>query len=217
MRAGRLAPPMDPAPPSRPNRSALSPQQAAQALADVAGYEEGLSARVGALTGMVWGIVSAAIFVTYGVAAPLQPMWLMAFLWVPWGVAGIVVTTAAWKLHAITLRGPGARGRSWLWSLGFTAFFVVALLGMQALRMADGAFPYMVVVNGLAAFACVAAFSRRRGRLTAVPLLVAGVLMVAGAFALGAMHLSDLGMAFASAGIVGTCWMGAGLVGFVRG
>jgi hypothetical protein len=195
----------------------LSPQQAAQALADIAGYEEELSARVGGLTGMVWGIVSAAIFVTYGVATGV-PMWLMPFLWVPWTLAGIAVTTAAWKLHALSLRPHGVRGgRSWLWSLGFTAFFLVALVGLHFLPMGDASFPYMVVVNGMASFVIVAVLSRRRRRLTPVPLLVAGVLMVAGAFVIGSLRLPDLAMAFASAGLVGACWIGSGLTAFVRG
>jgi hypothetical protein len=195
----------------------LSPQQAAQALADIAGYEEGLSARVGGLTGMVWGLVSAAIFVTYG-TAPDLPMWLMPFLWVPWTAVGIAITTAAWRLHAITLRPHGVKGgRSWVWSVGFTAFFLVALLGMHFLPMGNSAFPYMVVVNGLAAFVIVVAISRRRGRFTGLPVLVAGVLMVAGAFALAAAHLDTLAMAFASAALVGACFVGSGLVAFVRG
>ncbi|MCA1811221.1 MAG: hypothetical protein LC623_04315 [Halobacteriales archaeon] len=195
----------------------LTPQQAAQALAGIAQYEEGLTTRVGALTGMVWGIVSAAIFVTYGVAPSVSPMWLMPLLWVPWTLAGIAVTASAWKLHAVTLRGPGAAARSWTWSLGFAALFVVALLGLHLLRLGHGAFPYMLVVNGLVAFVIVAAASRRRGRLTATPMLVAGVLIVAGAFAIGAAGMSSLVMAFASAALVGSCYVGAGLVAFVRG
>jgi hypothetical protein len=198
--------------------AALTPQQAAQALQDIAGYEEGLTARVGALTCMVWGIVSAAIFVTYGVAPSVSPMWLMPFLWVPWTLAGIAVTTSAWKLHAVTLRGAGARSRSWAWSLGFAALFTVALLGLHFLGMNHrGAFPYMLVVNGLVAFVIVGAASRRRGRLVALPLLVAGALIIAGAFVLGAASLSNVAMSFASAAIVGVGYVGAGLVTFVRG
>jgi hypothetical protein len=197
--------------------AALSPQQAAQALADLAGYEEGLTTRVGALTGMVWGIVSAAIFVTYGMVTRIQPTWLVPFLWLPWTLAGIAVTTSLWKLHAITLRGEGARSRSWVWSLAWTAFFVVALLGLHFSGLGRGAFPYMLVVNGLVAFIIVGMASRRRGRLAGIPMLGAGILIVAGAFLLGAAHLSNLAMGFASAALVGTCFVGAGLVGFVRG
>jgi len=195
----------------------LTPQQAAQALAGIGAYEEGLTARVGGLTGMVWGIVSAAIFVTYGMAPRVSPMWLMPFLWVPWALAGTAVTSSAWKLHAVTVRGPGARTRSWRWSLGFSALFAAALLALHFLNLGTGAFPYMVIVNGLVAFLLVGMFSRRRGRLTPIPLLAAGALMVAGAFVLGALHLSDVAMAFACAALVGTCYVGAGLAAFVRG
>jgi hypothetical protein len=207
---GALGPPMA--------DDALTPQQAAQALKDIAGYEEGLTARVGALTGMVWGIVSAAIFVTYGVSAGGGvPGWLMPFLWVPWTAAGMAVTTSAWKLHAVTLHGPGARGRSAIYTLVFSALFFVALMGLHFLGLGKGAFPYMVVVNGFVAFLIVGLASRHRGRLVAAPMLVAGVLIIAGAFTLSAASLSNLAMGFASAALVGTCFVGASLVSFVRG
>jgi hypothetical protein len=200
----------------------LSPQQAAQALTDLGRYEEGLSARVGALTGMVWGIVSAAIFVAYGAlgsdGAGL-PMWVMPWLWLPWTAAGIILTNAMWKLHAITLRRPAGHGRrrSWAWSLGFAALFAVALLGLHLLRLHAGAFPYMLVVNGLVSFILVAILSRQRGRFTGVPLLVSGLLICAGAVAIGMADLQPVAMGFLSAALVGTCWVGAGLWGFVRG
>lgn len=195
----------------------LSPQQAAQALADIGAYEEGLTMRVGALTGMVWGIVSAAIFVTYGVVDDVRPMWLMSFLWLPWTLAGIAVTVAAWKLHAVSLGREHDASRRWLWTLGFAALFAVALLGLHALDLGQGAFPYMLVVNGLVAFVLVARISARAKRLAPVPLLVAGAFMVGAAFALGASDLPRLGMAFASAAVVGTGFVGSGLVAFVRG
>jgi hypothetical protein len=194
----------------------LSPTDAARTLRDLEGFEETLSARVGSLTGMVWGIVSAAIFVTYGQMGAF-PAWSMPFLWVPWTLAGIAVTTSAWKLHAVTLRGEGASSRSWVWTLGFTVFFAVALLGLHFLKLAHGAFAYMLVVNGLVAFFIVAQASRRRGRLTAIPLLVAGTLIVGAAFALEAAHMSDLAMSFASAAVVGIGYVGSGVIGFVRG
>jgi hypothetical protein len=210
LRGGALAGPMADA--------TLTPQQAAQALADIGAYEEGLTARVGGLTGMVWGIVSAAIFVTYGVAPKVSPMWLLPFLWVPWTVAGILVTNCAWRLHALSLHGkrmPGAR--SWTWSLGFAALFVVALLLLHLLGMGDSAFPYMVVVNGIVALTIFVAVGRKQGRLGPIPVLAAGVVMIGGAFVLGALPLSNLGMAFASAALVGVAYVGSGLTAFMRG
>lgn len=202
--------------------TALSPQQAAQALTDLGRYEEGLSARIGALTGMVWGIVSAAIFVTYGALGRDGagiPMWAMPWLWAPWTAAGILLTNSMWRLHAITLRRPAGHGRRHAlpWRLGFAALFAVALLGLNLLHLHAGAFPYMLVVNGLVSFILVAVLSRLRGRFTGVPLLVSGLLICAGAVAIGLSHLQPVAMGFASAALVGACWVGAGLWGFVRG
>ncbi len=198
----------------------LTRQEALDALSRLEGFEEGLTARVGALTGMVWGVVSAAIFVSYGLAAQANlHSWPMFFLWLPWTAAGIAITSAVWKLHAVTLRGPGAKGRSWVWSCFFAIFFAMALL---VLHLSGGGghlypFPYMLVVNGLVAFIIAGVASRKRGRLTAIPLLVAGALMIAAAFALGAAGLSGPMQSFASAGVVGVGFVGSGLIGFLQG
>ena len=196
---------------------ALSPQQAAQALADLAAFEDELGTRVGSLTGMVWGIVSAAIFTTYAMAPSIEPRWLVGFLWVPWTVAGVTVTVAAWKLHAVTLRREHDRGRSWRWALGFTAIFVAAVGLLQLLDLRQAAFSFMLVVNGLVAFVIVVAASRASGRAAALPMAAAGVLLIAGAFALPLLELSTQATGFASAALVGACYIGASLVSFVRG
>ncbi len=197
----------------------LSPQQAAQALADVARFEGVLSTRVGALTGMVWGVVSAAIFLTYGFAAQVSPGWLVPFLWVPWTAAGMAITMCAWRLHALSMRRPeGEAARHfWPWALGFTGLFVAAIVGLNALDVRNGAFAYMLAVNALAAFGIVAAVSRRHGSMAATPMVGAGLVLLAGAFALGSLDLSSMAMAFASAGLVGASFVGASLVSFVRG
>jgi hypothetical protein len=210
---------MDMAGPSDPPNQPLTRDQALSALRDLEGFEEGLTARVGALTGMVWGVVSAGIFVSYGLATQGDiHNWLMLFLWLPWAAAGTAITSAVWKLHAVTLRGPKAKGRSWVWSCFFAVFFAMALL---VLHLTGGvhvmAFPYMLVVNGLVAFILVGIASRKRGRLTAGPLLAAGVLMVASAFALSAAGITGAAMSFASAAVVGVAFVGSGIVGFIRG
>ena len=196
----------------------LSPQQAAQALADLPAHEEHLTTRVGALTGMVWGIVSAAIFVSYGMATDVRPTWLLGFLWLPWTAAGILVTVAAWNVHAVSLRRPHDAKSSWLWSLGFGALFILAILGLHLLGVADdGAFPYMLVVNGLVALIIASKIVRWHGLVASVPMMAAGLLIIGGAFLLAAADLPTVGLAFASAGLVGAAFLGGSLVSFLRG
>lgn len=199
--------------------AALSPQQAAQALADLAAYEDRLTSRVGALTGMVWGIVSAAIFVTYGHAPDVSPGWVLPFLWLPWTVAGIVVTVSAWKLHAVSLDRPFDRKQSFLWGLGFAALFLAAIVLLHVLGFADGgaAFPYMLVVNALVALVIASFVGRQHGWSAAAPMLAAGLLILAGAFLLAAADLPAAAMGFASAALVGSGFLGGSLVSFVRG
>ncbi|HUR60931.1 MAG TPA: hypothetical protein VM286_01020 [Candidatus Thermoplasmatota archaeon] len=203
----------------------LSATDAARALRDLESFEEGLSSRVGGLTCMVWGIVSAAIFVTYGlVLATATSGWFLAVLWVPWVVLGVVLTTALWRLHAISLRQSPSPRKSLLWALAMTGFFVLAFLVLHLLSITslhhlhhEGMFHYMLVLNGLALFLIVGLVSRERGRLTAVPLLVVGAAIVVAGFLLGHADLSQAGLALSSAAIVATGYCGAGLTAFVRG
>ena len=81
----------------------LTPQDAARTIAKARSWEAALEGRTAGLTWMIWGIVSPAIFVTYGFAATLatlagaQPGWWMGLLWMPWVAMGIVATVALWK------------------------------------------------------------------------------------------------------------------------
>jgi hypothetical protein len=195
----------------------LSPQQAAQALAALAGFEDQLTSRVGALTGMVWGIVSAAIFVTYGMAPHVEPDWLLPFLWLPWTAAGVAVTIAAWKLHAVSLGRPHDRKQSVAWTLGFAAVFLAAMALMRILDLGDGAFPYMLVVNGMVGLFIALHVARRHGWVAGTPMLAAGLAIVGGAFLLAASGLPTASMGLASAALVGAAFLGGSLVSFLRG
>lgn len=196
---------------------ALSPQQAVQALADIARHEDRLTSRVGALTGMVWGIVAAAIFTTYAVAADLEPRWLLSFLWAPWTVAGVLVSVSAWKLHAISLRRELDRRQALKWGLGFFLLFVVALVLLRVLDLQDSAFSYMLVVNGLVGLIIAAGIGRHHGYVAAIPMALAGLAIVAGAFVLPLLWTSSQAVGFASAGLVGVAFVTGSFVSFVRG
>ena len=212
MQAPRLLVPMADSP-------ALTPQQAAQALADIARLEEGLHARAGALTGVVWGLVSAGIFVTYGLAAQSGAVahTLMPFLWLPWTLVGILLTVALWHLLALSRREPSHPRVALGWVLATSAAFVVAMLGLYLLDLHDGAFVYMTAVNGFVALGILVKLSADAGRLASIPLLLAGLAMLAGAVAIGVLGLGTTLAAFAAAGVCCGAYAVAGLATFVRG
>lgn len=116
----------------------LSPEEAEQAIARLEGFAEPLEARTGGITWMVWGVVTAGIFVTYEAAFPAVAGNPLAWvLWTPWVAAGVAVTRALWNSVALALDWPDdpadRRRQSMVMGLIILAFFVLAIVG-QALR-----------------------------------------------------------------------------------
>lgn len=211
-----------PAPTNEAAPAATAPLSRTQALAaidDLRGFESRLSSRVGALTGMMWGMASAAIFVTYGLAGstPGFPAGLMPFLWAPWALGAMLVTGFAWRLHAISLRRPYDRSRGRRFSLAFSALFAVALLVLFFAKPGIGPFVLMTLVNALVACILGGVVLRSNGAAASAPLFAAALLIAAAAIAIWQGDLDTPGQAFASAAAVGIGFLGAGVVGFVRG
>lgn len=86
----------------------MTPHEAARLLTDAAGFERALERRTEGLTMMVWGLVSSAMFATYGLAAVLGATesayvgWIFGTLWIPWVGAGLLVTFALWRSAALS-------------------------------------------------------------------------------------------------------------------
>lgn len=197
----------------------LTPQQAAQALADIAVHEEGLHARAGALTGVVWGLVSAGIFVTYGlsVTSGELPGWAFSVLWVPWTLVGILASVALWHMLALSRREPPRPRVALAWVGSTSGVFLLALLGLNLLDLHDASFVYMTAVNGFVAAGILVRLSLEARRLASWPLLAAALAMLAGALAIGLADLSTTMAALAAATVCCGAYALAGLATFVRG
>lgn len=92
-------------------------------------HEAGLRSRTEGLTWMIWGLVTAGWTLTYDALAwigrPAPPAWAFDLAWLPWVLAGGVVTTALWRTAA--LRDPTLeedRPAGLLVVSGWTAFVV---------------------------------------------------------------------------------------------
>ncbi|MHB8632639.1 MAG: hypothetical protein ACYDBQ_01545 [Thermoplasmatota archaeon] len=211
MHPGRVRYDMDP-------ESPLTPAQALAALEQMERHEERLGVRAGCLTGIVWGLVSPAIFLTYGLAnaTPGFPDALFPFLWLPWTAAAMGATYATWRLPALTVRRPAA-GKFWYRAAGGISLFSVMLLAMNLWHPPFGPFVFMVMVNGLTAALIAWGVGRRGGFRAALPLLMAALFIVVGGIAIGLWVPRGSVAAFASAATVGIGFLGASFVGFVRG
>lgn len=198
----------------------MSPAEAASALRELEGYEEHLGQRLGGITIMVWGTVAAAIVLAYGVAVP----WLQApqqaalsLLWLPFVLAGGVITQRLWQQHVVAFGGQDTSARDTL--LITAAFLVVGFLVFSAARAAGIAwngFSIMAAVNGLVA-AGMSLLLRRQGARGWSHLFSAGLAMVLGGALLGILEMAPAPSALASAAIVGASWFTAGFAIHLQG
>lgn len=85
----------------------LTPGRAADLLNDAASFQDAIERRTEGITLALWGIVSSAIFVTYGFASVLDATeWVFAILWTPWVFLGILTTHALWRSVALARDRP---------------------------------------------------------------------------------------------------------------
>lgn len=204
---------------------AMTPRDALAALTNLPHYEERLTARTGGLTTMVWGLAGPAIFLTYALASDvidsMAAYWLYGFLWMPWVLAGGVLTGFIWNSHAISLRREPDTGRGLAYSLGLTGFFLLLAGALYVGFVVVGAVSFsthhlMVVANGLFAVGLGAHQMRGRhpgGRL----LLAAGCIVVVAGFMLRSLSVADDASALLGAAITGLAWFGAGILTYRQG
>lgn len=99
----------------------MTARQAWATIDEAIRFEEGLRSRTEGLTWILWGLINAAIFLSYeavatlyyGADAPLattadpaqqRSPWWVGGLWVPWILVGAAATYALWKSAALSSR-----------------------------------------------------------------------------------------------------------------
>lgn len=207
-------------------QSAMTPHDALHALRDLPRYEERLTARANGLTGMVWALATAGIFLTYGTADPFLEdaghTWAFAFLWMPWVLAGVATTGAIWHSLAISLkRDPGAAKGLATSGIGIGLFLVLAaglFYGLDALADVEWTTSaIMTMANGLFAATFAFILQRRYPACRPGPLVVAGVVMLLAGAGIGLAGVESAAAALLGAFAAGTSWFGAGLHAYVKG
>lgn len=99
----------------------MTPQAAARVLTDAAGYEASLQQRTEGITAMIWSAVGPGIYLTYAYAGirPSFPDWGYALLWIPWILAGTLITFTLWRSAALAMPHVREPRSAWgyLWRL----------------------------------------------------------------------------------------------------
>ncbi|ELZ05256.1 hypothetical protein [Natrialba asiatica] len=202
----------------------LPPIEAVQALTEIEGYDEKLTARTFGLTLMVFAFAIAAIPISYAAADP----WLTAHeygsvvlsvLWLPWIAAAVAVTSAIWTTHSISLGRNSTTGNDWLLGAGFTiVFFLIATAVLAALGSSSNIFIAMGISGGLFTVLLGVVFSRiYRAKWVLLPLVVAGTGIVLGNIFLSTVDLMPIGAGFTTGFLQGAAYFITGWVISMRG
>lgn len=130
-------------------KSAMTPEAAAAAIAEVGEYRQGLTARAAAIVWMVWGLTMAGVAMLDIVVAPtvqvdpslLNEGWNVqehgyVYLVLPltFLIGGVLATNAIWRAHAIER---ATRHRGWVaWAALAGLIALVVAVGLTAVYVA---------------------------------------------------------------------------------
>lgn len=165
----------------------LTPGQAFEEVGRALRFEASLRSRTEGLTWIVWGLVSAATFLTFEAVTSLyygdtpftqgagfeeqRAPWWTGGLWVPWLIVGILATYALWRSAALSSREVAShRPRHLLVLVGWIAAVSVGWL-FAALVLPDAnvaAFPVVGIGTAWILLGVSNVYrGTRRGRVTA--------------------------------------------------
>lgn len=192
----------------------MDPAEAVRTLRGLEEHEQRLGQEMGGITIMVWGVVSAAIFLAYGLAAPVLENgpegMARAVLWVPFVAAGGVITQRLWRQHALMFGGQdGSARETILTTFAFLVLGAVLFFGARAAGWAWEMEGVMTTVNGLVA-AGLGVVLRRHGARGWSHLIGAGTAMVLGGLLLGQLDVERAVSSLTAAAIAGVSWFLAG-------
>ncbi|MFC6763811.1 hypothetical protein [Natrinema soli] len=202
----------------------LPPIEAVQALTEIEGYDEKLTARTFGLTLMVFAFAIAAIPISYAAAdswltAHEYGSFVLSVLWLPWIVAAVAVTSAIWTTHSISLGRNSTTADDWLLGIGFTiVFFLIATVVLIALGSNITIFIVMGVSGGLFTILLGVIFSHiYQAKWVLLPLVVAGSAIVLGNIFLSTIDLTPTGAGFTTGFLQGTVYFITGWAISIRG
>jgi hypothetical protein len=136
----------------RMSETAMSAHAAVAEIERLENLRGPLERRTSGITWMIWGIATAAIFMSYNFLGVLVEfvnpgaMYFMPLAWMPWVAMGVVATRAVWKSANVMVPNLGNR-REGIW-IG-VAFFVLSFFGFMLTGMTGGRFTEPAVFLGI--------------------------------------------------------------------
>ena len=179
----------------------LTPQDAALALAKAGRWEDRLQHRTEGITWMVWGLVSAGIWVTM-LALSRLPLTMAGFAagWSIWVLAGFATTYVVWRSASLTQPDRVRMAPWWTWPLKAGVIAAAVFLLHYAIEPTTPAYAVAILGSAWIAMALLARRWSALGRRVGVGV---GALVVAGGAALpylaSGMDAMMLGAALVSA------------------
>lgn len=206
---------------------ALTPLEAAAAIAEEQHYEERTTARTAGLIAMVWAIIipmTLLVQLSFDLYLFRRAPWVDMFLWLPPAVAGTTISMLLARDRAIRFGLPFRSRDSWL-ALGtfiVSLFAWVGLVAMIKVVHADAAFTAITFTTVAGAYLATRGFWLLRKPWCRRPWTL---LIGLGLLATGIMYgLAGLGMGGApqwtqlvQAGTIGVAWFAHGLLLYLRG
>jgi len=166
----------------------LTSAEAARLVARAQRWEGSLRQRTEGITWMVWGIATAAMFLTYEWAGTRgAPDWSFAVLWIPWVLAGNMTSYALWRSAALT-RDPDAPTLGGRRHVGLIVVFVLVFASMSLLRPTSWSVPMALVGVVWSVLGLLVPGMSRTGRLVSA---VVGLAVAAVALLLTAVDLTE--------------------------
>jgi hypothetical protein len=193
----------------------LSAREAARVVGEAHAWDAALKRRSEGAIWMVWGIVTPAMFVSYGYAAASHvPDWVFAMLWAPWTALGVLTTIAISRVvraHA----PPAPRVRETRVLVGVALVTLAFTLLGALLRPTNATAPLMIDGAVWTFAAAVNAFRFTwEGRVMLAATGV-GCLLVAGAMML--VHPGDDAQGLVATFTTGVLAIGTGFARVLKG
>lgn len=160
----------------------LTPQEAAQAIARANAWEDRIVHRTEGMTWMVWGLVTAGIWVTLtAMSRGPQAIVPMTLSWSVWVIAGFALTYSLWRSAALT-RPDVVRTPAWWTYPAKVAGIALAIVSLHfVIQPTTPAYP-LALMGFL--WSALALLSRRWSRLGKMTTLAIGGLVILGGLAL---------------------------------
>lgn len=200
--------------PEPTNGEPLSVEGALRTIQDLEGLEMGLYQRTEGVTWMVWGLVTAGLYASFGMArgaSATMADWTQ-FLWAPWIAAGVTATIVLWKTaHLAAHRIPVGphRYRSMLYFVVYflvfwVGFFLYHRWGVGNLREPGLIMGLLALAPSLVVFVTPATTNARR------MVVAVSVVVVAAAVALAFRTYPSADDAYAVQTVAGAVCVGGG-------